>query len=159
MFIGLISSLYKNLNVKSYSVDNYSEFIIDDIINKFNNNLNTHLIMGELSNLKIINKDSFTLNKNDLDIEEGSIDLYIYDGEHTYESHKKAITYLKDYLSSTFILYVDDWSWDLVKKGTYDGLKESNIEILYKLEDNTSCEEKDFRKGFWNGFGLFICKK
>ena len=155
----LIPALYKNLNMKTYSVDNFSEFAFENIMNEFNNNLNTHLTSGELLHLKIINKDCFTLSNNDLNIDDGLIDCYMYDGEHSYEGQKKAITYFKDYLAEHFILYVDDWSWDQVKNGTYDGLKESNIEILYKLEDNTSCEDKDFREGFWNGIGLFICKK
>jgi hypothetical protein len=57
-----------------------------------------------------------------------------------------------------FILYIDDWSWERVRNGTYDGLKDAKIDILYKLEDY-SIQDKGGDKTYWNGFGLFICKK
>jgi hypothetical protein len=152
-----ISALYNNNNVYGIGIDNWSEFNEGDVEKNFKENINTFL--ENKNNINIIENNCFNLNLDNLLQKIGNkINFYMFDGNHDYESHKKAITYYKDILDDIFILYIDDWSWERVQNGTYDGLKESNIDILYKLE-NFSIQDKGGDSTYWNGFGLFICKK
>lgn len=147
-----VSALYNN-DINGIGIDNWSEFNEGDVQQKFKENINTYL--NKNTKIKVFEQDCFSINLNQFN---NKVQFYMFDGYHDYETHKKAITHFKDILDYTFILYIDDWSWDRVRNGTYDGLKEANIEVLYKLEDY-SIQDKGGDATYWNGFGLFICKK
>jgi hypothetical protein len=87
----------------------------------------------------------------------------MYDGAHTYEQQKKAITYFEPFLAEYSIILIDDWKcdWAEVRKGTLDGLQESGLQILYK-EEIGLINTNDFHQSgdtFWNGCGIFLCHK
>jgi hypothetical protein len=151
-----ISAIYKN-NITSLAIDNWSEF--DGPKDIFEKNMNT--FCSDM-NYKFIEKDSFTINKNDINGVFDSVDIYLYDGCHKYESHKKAITHFIPFLSKYSIIIVDDWrddgEWSRVQKGTYDGITESGLIVHKKFEIITRQEETGPDE-FWNGFGIFICEK
>lgn len=99
---------------------------------------------------KFIHKDAFSF---DVDEIIRPVDFYIYDGSHDFVSQKKAFTYYKSAMAEIFITVIDDFDWDEVRDGTYDGIKESNLKILFQhiLEGNNHDND-----GAWNGYGIFL---
>jgi hypothetical protein len=77
------------------------------------------------------------------------IDVYFYDGNHTYENQLNGLNVLKDHLSESCIILVDDINWDFVNDANNDWLKENpefkSIKIF--TEGNGS-------NTWWNGFEI-----
>ena len=148
-----ISSLYDN-NVHGLCIDHWGQFGgKDDFVANINKFI-THLP----PKLNIIDKDCWTVTKDDIP---NKIDIFMYDGVHTYEDQKRAITYFKQFLSEYCIIIVDDWKcdWVKVRDGTLDGLRDSGLKILYK-EEIGLVNTYNFHQGgdtFWNGCGIFLC--
>lgn len=148
-----ISALFDN-DIHGFCIDNWGQFGGKDEfisnINKFTSHLPT--------NLNIIDKDCWTVTTNDIS---KSIDIFMYDGVHTYEDQKKAITYFQPILSEYCIIIIDDWKcdWVKVRDGTFDGLQESGLKVLYKEEIGLVNTDTYHQGGdtFWNGCGIFLC--
>jgi hypothetical protein len=151
-----ISSLHKN-DINALAIDNWSEF--DCNKEEFIGNVN-HFCPNQ--NFGFIEKDSFEIDKNDVNRFFETADIYLYDGCHKYESHKKAITHFCDFLSKYSIIIIDDWrtdgNWERVQRGTYEGIEESGLIVHKKIEIITKQEETGPHE-YWNGFGLFVCEK
>lgn len=149
-----ISAMYKN-KLKGICIDNWKFF--GGPKNDFYEN-----IKKELTNesIRVIDKDCWTVTSDDVP---ESIDIYLFDGAHSYEDHKKAITYYYKFLSKYSIIMIDDWlcDWYDVKRGTMDGINEVGLKIHYMIEIplvNTyiynQCGDT-----FWNGCGVFVCER
>jgi hypothetical protein len=149
-----ISAMYKN-SIQGIAVDNWSEF--NGPKKECYNNINKYI--HNKQSIKLIDKDFLKLNEEDINCK---INVYLYDGNHSYESHKKSITHVYKFLAPLSIILVDDFrdddSWRQVIKGTVDGLKESNLNVLYEKR-LISKQEEGGRTGFWNGCGIFVCQK
>jgi len=114
---------------------------------------NAQRFMPEGTNYQFVLSDTFeSFDK----IESAGIDLYMYDGDHSEESQRKALTYFKDKLADEFIFLCDDYDWPEVKKGTQDGIKEAGYEVLY---DHILVGNNHDNDGFWNGFYIALLKK
>jgi hypothetical protein len=151
-----VSAIYGN-NIKSVAIDNWSEF--DGPKEEFLGNVNKYCPDSDYS---FVEKDSFAINQEDINLNYDSADIYLYDGCHKYESHKSAITHFSKFLSRYSIIIVDDWRsddlWERVQRGTYDGLNESGLIIHKKIEIITK-QELTGPDEYWNGFGLFVCER
>jgi hypothetical protein len=152
-----ISAFYNN-EINPIVIDNWVEF--NGPKSEFISNVNKFCPNRKFN---LIEKDCFKLNDDEITNIYDSIDIYLYDGAHDYESQKKAITYYKNLFSKYFIIIVDDFrsdtpSWSNVKKGTYDGIEESGLIIHHSVEIITY-QELSGRSEYWNGFGLFVCEK
>ena len=149
-----ISAMYKNPNTYGICIDNWSEF--GGPREEFFNNLNTHI---ENKNIKIIDKDCWEITDDDIN---KTIDIYMYDGEHSYESQKKAITYYNKFFSKYIIIMIDDWiCWQRVIDGTIAGIKEMNL-IIHYFYEIPLVNTNNFHIGgdtFWNGCGIFVCER
>ena len=149
-----ISSFYEN-DINPLVIDNWAEFNgpKDEFI------LNVNKFYPDRK-FNFIEKDCFNVFDDEIKSVFDSIDIYLYDGAHDYESHRKAITYFSHLFSKYMILIVDDFrsdtpTWANVKKGTYDGIEESGLIIHHNIEIITH-QESSGRSEFWNGFGLFV---
>lgn len=100
----------------------------------------------------IIEGDCFQIKRDDL-IE--NIDMFSYDGEHSYKNQLRAIEYFKWHLSEEFIYICDDFSWEEPKRGTYDGIKNCDLKIVYEQVIWDGKENGDWH----NGIGVFLLKK
>ena len=69
--------------------------------------------------VNIFEEDFFSLNVSRLP---HKVDIYLYDGAHDYDSHYHAITHIWSQLSHFAIIVVDDWNFEQVRQGTFDGL-------------------------------------
>ena len=143
-----ICTLYGN-DVKGIGVDNWSQFEQDGLSKKIAYEKTAQCLSKE--QYVIWERDCFSISELEL----RNVDMYNYDGEHGYENQKKGITYFYPMMADEFILCVDDTSWEAPRKGTEDGIKEMNLEILFEehLWDGKE-------SGEWhNGFSVYLLKK
>lgn len=145
------SAMYGNTS-KVLCIDNWSEF--GGPKSEFLTNFEKY--KGE-NDSSFIESDCFNIDVSSI----GKFNIYTYDGNHTYESHYKSLTYFIDCLDDEFILIVDDWNWDVVRNATYDSIKHLKLEVLWNKEikltdDNSTTYDKE---GWWNGISVFILKK
>ena len=90
--------------------------------------------------------------------------IYMFDGQHTSESHCKALTYYYDCLDDIFIFIVDDWNWKSVRDGTFDGIKKLNLKVLFEKEirltsDDSHTPQPEATNTWWNGIYVAILQK
>jgi hypothetical protein len=97
--------------------------------------------------------------------------MYLYDGDHSVDSQRKALTHFVKWMDDEFIYIVDDWNHPDVREGTYKGIEECNLKILNERKvrltwDDTHTPfdtgtEESFaaHQTWWNGIGIFMLKK
>lgn len=153
----LCSAMYGNPKVHATVIDNWSEF--DGPFREFTDNIK-----------KFALKDRVDVLYEDFSNFVGSkrlskpVDIYLYDGDHSFESHRLAITNMWDVLAEKAIVIVDDWNDADVRRGTAKGFEEvgANIverfEIRYTSDDTHSPKEISYQE-FWNGIGVFVIDK
>lgn len=136
-----VATGYKNTGHPRIAIDNFSEFDDGTVKNEFESNCNKFL------------EGKWDLhNKNcwEIDFYHDMFDLYNYDGEHSVESQKKAITHFLPAMKDEFIMCIDDASWDDVITGTAQGLAETSVQVLF---------DQLLVDGYWNGFRVLLLKK
>ena len=150
---------WKGSSVCSAMVGNKATVVcIDNCLqNDFLINFNT--FKGENNAIFIendcFNVDVFTLPK---------FNVYMYDGDHTSESHYKALIHFYDCLDDTFIYIVDDWNDKRVRDGTIQAIENLNLETIYENEirltyDNTHTPAEEASQTWWNGIYVAVLKK
>ena len=150
----LTSSLYNNPINDAYAIE------ITDINNK------EILSHKDKFNVKFeyINEDCF---KVDLSKFKNKINVYLYDGDHSYASHYKALEYFYPILDDEFIYLVDDWvgnlspyyeEWKQVSDATYDAIEKLNLKILFERHKMKSILDKQ-EDAWWGGFWVSLLKK
>lgn len=150
------SALYNN-NIKAVSIDNWSEFGDQRPKEHFLKNLEKY--KGS-SDVNFIEKDCWDVDINELP----NFNVYFYDGHHSEESQFKALDLYRDCLDDQFILIVDDWNWENVRKGTYRGISKNNMKIIYQYElytnDNNEHSTLSFKYSMWhNGLVALVIQK
>jgi hypothetical protein len=106
------------------------------------------------SNFTLIVSDSFQV---DLSLLPKGIDIYLYDGDHSEEYQRKALTYFKDNLADEFIFLCDDFDWDEVQQGTRKGIEDAGYIILF--EQYMASKGSHDNDSWWNGFYVALLKK
>lgn len=86
----------------------------------------------------------------------GSIDLYLFDADHSEDSQCRALTHFLPAMADEFIFCVDDWDFPEVEAGTRRGLDETGVEILHERIFKGNDHDNN---GWWNGFAVFLLKK
>lgn len=150
------SALYNN-NIKAVSIDNWSEFGDQRPKEHFLKNLEKY--KGS-SDVNFIEKDCWDVDINELP----NFNVYFYDGHHSEESQFKALDLYRDCLDDQFILIVDDWNWENVRKGTYRGITKNNMKIIYQYElytnDKNEHSTLSFKYSMWhNGIVALVIQK
>lgn len=113
------------------------------------------IFVPKSSVFKLIHSDSFA--EDVLTLIPKGVDIYLYDGDHSEESQKKALTFYKDVLADEFIFLCDDFDWDEVQKGTAKGIEEGGYEVLFeKYMKSKGSHDND---SWWNGFYVALLKK
>jgi hypothetical protein len=90
--------------------------------------------------------------------------IYMYDGNHTNESHYNALLHYYNCLDNVFIFIVDDWNWDDVRNGTINSIQKLNLKVLYKKEirltwDNSHTPQPLAAQTWHNGIYVAILQK
>jgi hypothetical protein len=151
-----VAALSNNTPNSAYAIDNWSEF------NDYGNIKEEFLENTKNSNLpsfKFTESDCF---KFDLSIIDNKINMFFFDGEHTYESHYNALKYYLPVLDDTFIFIVDDFdpydnNWAAVEKGTRDSIKDLNLTTIY--ENHIHSSGRNDSQTWWNGLYVSILAK
>jgi hypothetical protein len=89
--------------------------------------------------------------------------IYMYDGNHTHESHYKALLHYYNCLDDIFIFIVDDWNWEVVREATITSINKLNLKILYEKEIRVIWDNSDKpvrpEPTWWNGIFVAILQK
>lgn len=157
------SAIFQNDIQMATSVDNFEEF---------NESSPMQQLLNNVEKFKPINT-KFTLICKDcwgpLNLPKG-IDFLNYDGPHSLEYQRRAVTQYIPYLADEFILTIDDFSaWDFVKKGTNEGIALAELRHKLKNPELPGFTVKFHQElwngvegdnwGYHNGFGVYLCSK
>lgn len=109
---------------------------------------------------KLISGDFFNFDdKKSIKSLYGTMDIVIYDGEHSYESQRDAVVELRKYTAPLALLCVDDASWEPVSKGTQDGL-ELISDTHFVVKEWKLRGDKPNDDDVWhNGVDLYLLQK
>ncbi len=150
-----ICSAMCNNKAKVLCIDNWSEFggPKDEFLINFNK------FKGE-NDATFIENDCYKVDVSLLP----KFNIYMYDGNHTAESHYKALNHYYDCLDDIFIFIVDDWNWADVRNGTKDSINHLNLNILHEWEIRLTNDESHTpldiaKKSWWNGIYIAILQK
>ena len=147
-------------------IDNWNDFILNELhnhvpkdgpIQEFINN--TAIYKGK-KRFTFYNEDCFTIDTSKLD----KFNIYLYDGDHSYESQYKALTYYIDRMEDVFIFIVDDWNDERVRRGTMDAIRDLGLNNVWHHEirltqNNEHTPPEEAYRSWWNGCYLCILKK
>lgn len=148
------SAMYGN-KATVICIDNWSEF--GGPKNEFLTNFEK--FKGE-NHATFIEGDCYNIDVSTL----SKFNIFMYDGNHTNESHYKALLHYYDCLDDIFIFIVDDWNWIDVREGTLKSIQKLNLKVLYKKEiiltsDNSHTPQPQARDTWWNGIYVAILQK
>ena len=175
------SALYANQYKSAIAIDNFSEFTekfyldqcktLEDLQRLAESELNIihnvdsvflkNCSENDITNFKLIESDCFNLSQTDFDSIK-DVNVYLYDGGHSIEDQRKALTYYINNLSDVFIFIVDDWNFPDAKIGTRLGIQETNIKIHkeWELQANVVANYGNGDlKNWWNGYYVAVCEK
>lgn len=85
------------------------------------------------------------------------IDIYFYDGEHTEEAHEKAFTHVHECFAPTFIALLDNWNWQVVKKGTRAAFEKLGYAI--RFEQELGFGQVKNTQEWWHGFYVAVIRR
>lgn len=68
----------------------------------------------------------------------GRFNVYLFDGPHEYQDQYDGVRLAQPCLDDEFVLIVDDWNWEPVRKGTWDALADSGCQVVYHTEIRTT---------------------
>ena len=143
-------------NATVVCIDNWSQFAGPK--NEFMINFNKH---KGANNARFIESDCFKVDISTLP----KFNIYMYDGDHTHDSHYKALQYFYDCLDDTFIFIVDDWNWQSVRDGTMNSIRQLNLTVMYRKYIRTTNNNEHptwgslEQKQWHNGFFVAVLKK
>jgi hypothetical protein len=136
-------------------IDNWSEFggPKEEFLKNFEK------FKGE-NDATFIEKDCFTVDISTLP----NFNIYMYDGNHSYDSHYRALKHFYNCLEDTFIYIVDDWNTKTIRDSTKHSIKDLGLEVLYEREIRLTWDDShtpvDFgKKTWWNGIYVAVLKK
>jgi len=140
---------------KVVCIDNWSEFggPKDEFLIHFER------YKGE-NDARFIEKDCYQVDISTLP----TFNIYMYDGNHSDESHYRALVHYLDRLDDVFIFIVDDWNWQDVRDGTKRSIEKLHLTILYEKEirltwDNSHTPLSEAKDTWWNGIYVAILQK
>ncbi len=79
---------------------------------------------------------------------QGSIGLYYYDGEHSYENQLQGLTVAEPFFSEGSHVLVDDTNWEAPRQATLDFIERSQNRYEILVDERTAWNA---HPTFWNG--------
>jgi len=94
----------------------------------------------------------------------GKFNVYLFDGPHSAEDQAQGVTIAMPALDDQFVLIVDDWNWDDVRRGTFDGIRDAGLRLDFAAEirttlDNTHPAIAGAASDWHNGYFIAACAK
>ena len=136
-------------------IDNWSEF--GDARDEFLVNFDKYKGDNKAS---FIEANCFEVNVATLP----KFNIFMYDGNHTEDSHYKALLHYYECLDDVFILIIDDWNWDCVRNGTSRAITNLNLKVMYEksirlTSDNSHSPMDEAAATWWNGIYIAVLQK
>lgn len=147
-----ICSAMCNNNITCLAIDNWKT--LGGPKEEFLKNFNKYKGKNQT---KYLEQDCWQVDVNNI----GKYNIFLYDGEHSHESHSKVLDYYYPCFDNNFIYLVDDWNFERVRTGTHQSIDtltcNNKINVLYKKEIFTP---SDSNKNEWhNGICIFVIEK
>jgi len=140
-----IATNYRNTLSSAVAIDNWSEFDDDGTVKtEFLHHCGTLLRPDAY---QFIEQDCFTVTRKQLP---APVNFYFYDGEHSHESQRLALTHFYPMLDDEFLFLVDDYTWKSAKSGTEQAIAELDLDVLF---------EQELVDGWWNGLFVGVLRK
>ena len=92
---------------------------------------------------RFLEQDCFTVTRDQL---RAPVNFYLYDGEHSFEAQRKALTHFYAMLDDVFIFLVDDYSWEAAKSGTQEAIGELGLERALRAGADRGLVERALRQ-------------
>lgn len=149
------SAMYNN-KATVLCIDNWSQF--GGPKDEFLKNL--ELYRGA-NDAKYIESDCWKVDVKSI----GKFNIYLYDGDHTFEDHYNALTYYIECLDDTFIFIVDDWNWNGVREATMKSIQDLGLQEKHRIEvrltnDGSHTADMNLARETWhNGISAFVLQK
>lgn len=151
------SSTIAGNNLNAYAVDNWKEGVaaenesIDITVTKEDFIKNILPYKGE-NRVKVFNCDFIDVDKTKIQ----DVDLFLYDGDHSFESTKLAVQYFASTFAEECILIFDDANWQGVVDGAVAGIEQAGLTIQYEKKMLNNVEDKTM---WWNGLYIAVVRK
>ena len=127
----LCAAIFGN-DVTATAIDNWSQF--NGPAGSFLTNLSKFKGAARVSFLE---RDFREVNFSGL----GKFNVYFFDGPHTYKDQFDGIVIAEPALDDVFVLIVDDWNWENVRRGTFAGIRDRGYRIDHAIEIRTTLDD------------------
>jgi hypothetical protein len=67
----------------------------------------------------------------------GKYNIYMFDGPHFEQDQYDGIEMVQDALDDVYVLIVDDYNWEIIRRGTEQALEHVGHKVLAKIEVST----------------------
>jgi len=163
----LVAALFEN-ELTAYACDNWTEF--GNPKESFFSNIGTYINKKKIE-LCFFDKNCFKLTKEDI---KDKINVYFFDGAHSYESHYNSLIYFEDFFDDEIVVVIDDYGDDppkldyMFKKphgvriGTEDALedlKKFKVKFSQELPPFVKHGGGEIDKDYWCGLRVLILEK
>lgn len=121
-----------------YGVDNWSKYKNSE--GTIKKHINKYSTVDR--NITFINSDCWNLDnlKNNI---KHKIDILFYDGDHSYESQSKALSYFSELLADEIIFIVDDYFCASIQEGVHKGTADTIANSDFNLVQEFTIKNKD----------------
>lgn len=149
------AALYKNKDLNSFLFENQSQsFGNDTVFDELQENIIK--VQPHAGTMNVLWEDFFEWSE-DLESNALSCDMIFYDGEHSAENQRRAVFECSRHSDKTFILIVDDFSWNTVGEPTKQAISEAGLNCLKSWELYGATKNDD---SIWhNGLGIFLLER
>ncbi|MGH6835705.1 MAG: class I SAM-dependent methyltransferase [Methylocella sp.] len=138
-------------------IDNWSEF--EGPKDEFRRNIASVIHAG--AEFRLIESDFRAVDFTAL----GSpFNLYMFDGPHAYADQYEGICIAAPALAQSYVQVVDDWNWPEVREATWDAVRDTQIDVLFKIEvrttqDGTQPVLRHQYSDWHNGYFIAVCRR
>lgn len=136
--------------LRATAIDNWSEF--GGPAREFFANVSRYLTPGIA--LSVLARDFRAVRYEAL----GTHNIFLFDGPHEEQDQYDGISLALPALDMDFVLIIDDWNWDWVRRGTTRALRELGLPVSLAIEVRTSldnshgdpwCEHSEWHNGYF----------
>ena len=153
------SAIFGN-GVKSYCIDNWSEF--GGPKNVFCENVRK--CVDECDDIEIVFEevDFRKINYGEI----GKYNVYLFDGPHEERDQYDGLMVAQPALDDEFIFICDDWNWERVRNGTMNAIEKLKLDVIFSTDIRTTddnsypSDENTKQNSDWhNGYFISVLRK
>ncbi len=158
-YLGLtLSSVVMNNKIDAYVVDHWESQVQPENGDVLPANNKTEFIKNIKNNNPLNNRiQIFDCDFQSVDLANlKDVDLFFYDGDHSYGSVKRSIEYFSSVFAETCLMIFDDANWQGVVDGAEAGIESTGLVKLYEKKMLNGIEDND---QWWNGLYIVLVRK